>query len=147
MRPAAVQTFGRLLTSGHLLAKAIRFGAIGVLSGLVYALVTAALVSGWQAPPIPASIAGYFAAIPVNFLGHRQFSFRSRGRWSSDALRFVLAHGLNIAVTAACMYGATAWLGQAYYWGMVGAVILVPVANFAFMNLWVFRHQHGRGEG
>lgn len=146
MRSAAQQHFGRVLTSGHLLAKAIRFCAIGVLSGAVYAAVTAALVSGLGAAPIPASIAGYCAAIPVNFLGHRQFSFRSYGRWSTDAVRYVLAHGLNMLVTAGSMYATTAWLKQAYYWGMAAAVILVPIANFAFMNLWVFRYQAGRGE-
>jgi len=144
MRSAAAHGFGRLLTSGHLLAKAIRFGSIGVLSGIVYAVVTAALVSGMGTTPIPASVVGYCAAIPLNFLGHRQFSFRSYGRWSAEALRFILAHLLNLSVTAGCMYAATAWLGEAYYWGMAGAVILVPIANFIFMNLWVFRHQPGR---
>ena len=50
---------GWLLTSGHLLAKAIRFGAVGVLSGTIYALVTALLVTGLGIAPVPASIAGY----------------------------------------------------------------------------------------
>ena len=132
---------GWLLTSGHLLAKAIRFGAVGVLSGSIYALVTALLVAGLGTPPVPASIAGYCASVPMSFLGHRRFSFRSHGRWTAEAVRFVLAQALNIAVTALSMHGAVHWFGGAWYWGMVAAVILVPIANFAFMNLWVFRDQ------
>jgi len=135
---------GRLATSGHIAAKAIRFACIGVLSGAIYALVTVTLVSWLGAAPIPASVAGYCVSVPASFLGHRQFSFRSNGHWSAEAIRFVLAQALNISVTAGSMYGATRWFGAHYGWGMAVAVILVPIANFAFMNLWVFRDQAGR---
>ena len=131
----------RFLDSNHLLAKAIRFAGIGVLSGTIYAIVTATLVSGFGASPIPASIFGYCVSVPASFIGHRQFSFRSRGRLTLDAVRFIIAQAINIAVTAGSMYAATHWLGASYAWGMAFAVILVPIANFAFMNLWVFRHQ------
>ena len=130
-----------LIQSGHIAAKATRFAGVGVMSGLIYAIVTALLVSGIAVNPTLASIGGYCAAIPLNFVGHRQFSFRSRGRLSFDMLRFVVAQAINIAVTAGAMYAVTAWFGAAYWWGMIAAVILVPVANFAFMNLWVFRNQ------
>lgn len=129
---------GWLLESGHLLAKAARFGSVGVLSGAIYASVTAALVHA-GAEPVIASVAGYCASVPASFLGHRRFSFRSDGHWTAEALRFVFVQAVNIAVTAGSMQAATAWFGAPYWWGMVAAVILVPVANFAAMNLWVFR--------
>jgi putative flippase GtrA len=132
-----------LLTSGHILAKLARFGVVGVLSGAIYALVTAALVSLLGVPPVAASVAGYCASVPMSFLGHRQFSFRSNGRWTSEAARFVATQALNIAVTAGAMAAATEWLAVPYYWGMAGAVLLVPIANFVAMNLWVFRNQVG----
>jgi putative flippase GtrA len=135
-----------LLTSGHILAKLARFGVVGVLSGAIYALVTAALVSLLGVPPVAASVAGYCASVPMSFLGHRQFSFRSNGHWTAEAARFVVTQSLNIAVTAGAMAAATEWLGLPYYWGMAGAVLLVPIANFAAMNLWVFRNQAGRTE-
>jgi len=130
-----------LLTSGHLLAKLVRFGFIGALSGTIYAAVTAALVAGLGADPVPASVAGYCASVPASFLGHRRFSFRSNGHWTWEAARFVVAQALNIAVTAGSMHAAVHWFGSAWWWGMVAAVILVPIANFVFMNLWVFRNQ------
>lgn len=133
----------RLLHSGHIAAKALRFGSVGVLSGAIYAAVTAALVHlGVQ--PVVASVAGYCASVPANFLGHRNFSFRSEGHWTSEAVRFVITQAINIAVTAGSMQAATAWFGLPYWWGMIAAVVLVPVANFAAMNLWVFRDQAGR---
>lgn len=132
-----------LLTSGHLLAKAIRFGVVGVSSGLIYAAVTALFVSILGVDPVPASVVGYCASAPMSFLGHRRFSFRSNGRWTGEAARFVFAQALNIAVTIASMHAATVWFGAAYWWGMIAAVVLVPIANFVFMNLWVFRDQAG----
>jgi putative flippase GtrA len=131
-----------LLRSGHLGAKLVRFGGVGVLSGTIYAAVTALLVHLGM-PPVTASIAGYCASVPASFLGHRRFSFRSNGHWTSEALRFVFTQAINIAVTAGSMQAATAWLGAPFWWGMIAAVILVPIANFAAMNLWVFRDQAG----
>ena len=127
-----------LLTSPHVLAKVIRFACVGVLSGAIYALVTVAFVTGLGTAPIPASLAGYCASVPTSFLGHRRFSFRSNGRWTAEAVRFVCAQAINLAVTAGSMHLATRGLGLAYGWGMAAAVIFVPIANFLFMNLWVF---------
>lgn len=114
---------------------------VGVSSGAIYAAVTALLVSGLGVGPIPASVVGYCASVPMSFLGHKRFSFRSQGHWTAEAVRFVATQALNIAVTAGSMAGATLWLGGAYWWGMIAAVVLVPIANFLFMNLWVFREQ------
>jgi len=72
---------GQLLTGSHIAAKVSRFAAIGVLSGTIYAVVTAACVSLLGVASVPASIAGYCASVPASFLGHRSFTFRARGRW------------------------------------------------------------------
>ena len=134
--------------SRELIAKIIRFACVGVASGAIYAAVTALLVRVFGVPPVPASIVGYCASVPLSFLGHRGFSFRSNGRWTHEALRFVVAQALNIAVTAGSMQAAVVLLGVSYVWGMVAAVVLVPGANFLLMNLWVFRDQDAqRGVG
>jgi putative flippase GtrA len=129
---------GWLLRSGHLLARVIRFGCVGVASGLVYLAATALLVSGLDAAPIAASVAGYCISVPVSFLGHRGFSFRSHGRWTAEALRFAVTQALNIGVTVLAMRGATADFHVSYLWGAAATVVLVPVANFLMMNFWVF---------
>jgi putative flippase GtrA len=124
-----------------LLAKAIRFGFVGVMSGAVFSLVTVLLVAGWGVGAVAASILGYCVSIPASFLGHRQYSFRSRGFWATEAGRFVGVQLFNIAVTAGAMYGAVDYFRTGYAWGMAAAVILVPMVNFAFANLWIFRKQ------
>ena len=130
--------WSRLHKSPHLLAKALRFAIIGSLNSFIFASVTALLVSMLWVAPVPASIVGYCVSVPISFLGHRQFSFRSRGHWPVEASRFVLVQLVSIAATAGSMYLAVDHFAAAYYWGMVAAVILVPVLNFALANLWVF---------
>lgn len=137
---------GWLLGSGHLAAKVTRFGFVGVASGTIYAFATWLLVTGADVAPVLASIAGYCASVPMSFLGHRRFSFRSNGHWTAEAMRFAVSQAVNIAVTAGSMAAAMRLAAGAWWWGMVAAVILVPLANFAVMNLWVFRDQQGRGK-
>lgn len=130
-----------LRTSPALLAKAIRFTMIGLLSGVTFALTTAALVAGWGVDPVAASVVGYCVSVPTNFVGHRQFSFRSRGRWTAEAIRFLLVQLFNIALTIGTMRCVVQYFHAGYEWGMLATVIVVPVANFVFANLWVFRKQ------
>jgi putative flippase GtrA len=135
---------GWLLTSSHVFAKLIRFGIVGLGSGLVYGLVMVALVSGLGVAPVPASIAGYCASVPANFVGHRRFSFRSNGHWTGEAVRFLAAQACNIAVTAGATHLLVNLWRLPYGWAMAAVVVLVPIANFLFMNLWVFA-QKGKG--
>lgn len=129
----------------ELLAKIIRFILVGISSGAIYAGVTALLVSAAVAP-VPASLVGYAVSVPTSFLGHRRFSFRSNGHWTAEAVRFVVMQAINIAVTAAAMHGAVGLFHVPYYWGMAATVVLVPIANFICMNVWVFRNQTARPE-
>jgi putative flippase GtrA len=131
--------------SPHLLAKAIRFALVGLLNGCIFAAATALLVSGPGVDPVPASVAGYCLSVPLGFLGHRQFSFRSRGHWLVEAGRFVTVQLVNIAATAGSMYLAVDHLGAAYYWGMVAAIILAPMLNFLLAQFWVFASPANQG--
>jgi putative flippase GtrA len=123
------------------LVKAIRFGLVGVLSGTVFSVVTALLVRLVGTDPKLASVAGYLASMPLNFVGNRRFSFRSAGSLAGDLTRFVLLHTFNILLTVLSMGVVVDLLRLHYAVGMVGAIVLVPLVNFAAMNWWVFRRR------
>lgn len=126
-------------TGNALWAKGLRFGLVGVGSGLIFAAVTAVLVSGAGFGGKLASGCAYIASLPLNFVGHRNFSFRSEGAWLGDAARFCAVHAVNLAVTMGAMAGAIDGFGLHYAFGIFGAVVLVPVTNFLLMNIWVFK--------
>ena len=125
-----------LLSSSEWPAKAIRFIVVGVLSGTIYAGVTALLVSFAGMAAVVASLIGYCVSVPTSFLGHRRFSFRSNGHLTTEAIRFAVMQAINLTVTAGAMQAAVGILRVPYYWGMVATVILLPIANFATSARW-----------
>ncbi|GGF72947.1 polysaccharide synthesis protein GtrA [Azorhizobium oxalatiphilum] len=130
--------------SDALLLKAMRFGMIGVLSGLVFAGVTSLFAGPMGVGPKLSSVAGYVASMPLNFIGNRRFSFRSQNGLAGDLARFVLLHACNILITTFAMGAVVDVLGLHYAFGIVAAVVLVPCVNFAVMNWWVFRKNIAR---
>jgi putative flippase GtrA len=124
--------------SDALILKALRFGMVGALSGAVFAGVTALFVSPLDFGPKLASVVGYIASMPLNFLGNRRFSFRSDNALTGDLLRFLLVHTCNILITTFAMGAVVDLLGLNYAFGIVAAIVLVPCVNFVVMNWWVF---------
>ncbi len=120
-------------------ARFARFALVGGTSGLLFAIVTGVLVNMLEVDPKIASIGGYLSSMPVNFLGNRNFSFRSERALAGDVVRFVVLHCANMALTASAMATAFDYFGLHYLVGVLAAIILVPIANFLAMSLWVFR--------
>lgn len=123
---------------GSVIAKAIRFGLVGAVSGIIFGLAAAVLIDGFKISPNISSVVAYIISMPVNFLGNRNFSFRSKGHIWGDALRFSGLHIANMAVTAGAMSTAVEMMKLHYLFGVLGAIVLVPVTNFILMNVWVF---------
>jgi putative flippase GtrA len=127
-----------------MVAKMARFSSIGALTGLVYALVTAAAVSLFTLSAVVASIVGYLAAIPVNFILQRRITFRSNGGLSSDLGKYIVVQAANLTLSAGAMAAAVDFFGLHYAVGIVAAIVMVPVVTYVVMDSWVFDRQHGR---
>lgn len=108
------------------------------MSGLIFLIFTTLLAGSLGLEPKLASAVGYIVSLPANFLGNRQFSFKSEGKVLDDLVRFLLLHTCNILLTMATMGAAVDVLHLRFGFGAAGAVVLVPLANFVTMNLWVF---------
>jgi putative flippase GtrA len=128
-----------LLASDALALKALRFGFVGALSGLVFA-VTTTILTGWIGTnPKLASVVGYLVSMPLNFAGNRSFAFKSENMLSEDLLRFVLLHTGNVLLTVFAMGAVVDLLKLHYGFGIVASIVVVPCVNFVAMNWWVFR--------
>ena len=134
----------RLASHPNLLAhafKAMRFGLVGLASGLMFILVTHYLVSFLGVDPKIAAVFGYCAAIPFNFVANRCFSFRSSGSTLPEAIRFLVMHGVGIAGAYGLMVVFVDLLGWSHLLPAAFAVFVVPVLNFFILNTWVFVRQ------
>ncbi|MBL8569779.1 MAG: GtrA family protein [Phreatobacter sp.] len=134
------------LTGDGIAGKAVRFGVVGVLSGAIYVAVAGTLVHLDLCGPTMAGIIGYVAAIPVNFIGNRRFSFRSETNLASDLPRYVLLHIANSLLAAATMALTIDGLRLHYQVGLVATIVVIPVTSFIAMNLWVFGRRRGTAD-
>jgi putative flippase GtrA len=125
----------------NLVAKAMRFALVALVSGGIFVLVTSLCVSGLGLDPKIGSAAGYLASLPFNFVAHRQYTFVAKGTVWREALRFVIVHAANIAVSIGAVAATVDGLGLHYGFGMIAALMLVPLVTFILMNFWVFRIQ------
>jgi putative flippase GtrA len=127
--------------SPRVLAKAVRFTCVGLINGAVFAMTTAAMIHLTGFAPTPASVVGYCVSVPVGFIGHRNFAFRSSGNRWWQLLRFGLVQLANIAITGGAMAAMVERFHLHYLWGIAAAIVLVPVINFFLAHLWIFREQ------
>lgn len=123
-------------------SKLIRFGVVGLGSGCVFFAFTHYFVSYLSIDPKAAAIFGYCAAIPFNFFANRLFSFRSSGDVLSEIVRFLIMHGIGVAVTYGIMVIFVDMLSWSHLLPAVFAVFFVSVINFFILNSWVFTKQH-----
>jgi len=124
-------------TAPHLTARALRYALVGIGNGAVFAGTSVLAVSQLGMHPTAASALGYLCSVPLSFIGHRSFTFRSANAWKGEAARFVLAHACCLTVSVLIM-SAVMEMRLPYFWGLVGAVLLIPLANFLIANFWVF---------
>lgn len=121
----------------HLSARAIRYALVGVGNGAVFAGTSVLAVSLFNIHPIAASGLGYLCSVPLSFVGHRNFTFRSENAWQGEAGRFLLVHSCCLAASVIIMSTVTA-MRMPYSLGLLGAVLLIPLVNFLVSNFWVF---------
>ena len=121
-----------------LTSKVLRFPLVGAMSSGIYALGTALCIAQWHMAHELASLSGYLMALPFSFFGHRNFTFGANGRISAELLRFCGVHAIGIALSWTCMTVVDR-LHLHYAFGIVGAVVLVPVVSFLILDRWVFR--------
>jgi putative flippase GtrA len=119
----------------------LRYSVVGLMSSLIYFVVTHLLVDYCAMIAKNAALLGYFAAIPANFIANRRFAFRSTGSVAPELLRFLLLHTLGLFITYGMMVVFVEQLGWSYLIIAALTVIVVPIVNFVMLNAWVFVRQ------
>lgn len=121
-----------------LVVKIMRFGIVGAVSVIIYAVMAYLLTNYGGIEPVWASVTAYAIAIPVSFLGHKYFTFGSSGNMKTETPLFVLLQLCGLAVAA----GLTAFITKALGWHSNIAILVVcvvlPPTNYFIMSLLIF---------
>lgn len=118
----------------------VRYGVIGGLVTLLYALVYWLLVRHAGARPQIGNIAGYLVAVASGYVLHSRVTFRDHGeRDRGTQLRFAAASLLSYALNAFWVWLMTEYFRLPPEAPIVLMATLTPILLFAINRWWVFR--------
>jgi putative flippase GtrA len=115
------------------------YALVGALGALVHYVIIVVGVEalGWDA--LPASAAGFVAALVVQFAINRSVVFDARTALGASFLRYTAVSLLGLVMNLAILHATTRVLGVHYLAGALIAIAFVTPLNFALNRGWTFR--------
>jgi putative flippase GtrA len=117
----------------------LRFGLVGGVSTLIYAVVAWVLTYPVALPAVVASIIAYCLGAVFSYTAHRNVTFRSDRPVAEEASRFagVSFAGWIVAIISPLIL--TTLLGLPAVVAIVFASVAVPILSFIGLERFVFR--------
>jgi len=119
------------------LREIVRFAIVGGASTLLYVALTVVLTRA-DIPLAEASLVSYVACGLVSFLGHRAFTFASRGSWAVEAARFAALNFAGVIASSAAPIVFTDRLGLPPIYAIAVTCAVAPAVNYLAMRALVF---------
>ena len=116
------------------------FTIVGALAALTHYIVAVGFEHSALLTPSHANIAGFIAAFPVSYIGHRKFSFAKHSAKHFEALpRF-----LSVAVLGFLANQTLVLNGLQYtklpFWLVLGLVmVIVAICTYLLSHHWAFK--------
>lgn len=123
--------------------KLSRFGAIGMLSTVIYAAFALAF-SHLGAAATAASVLAFGLAAVFSYAGHKYVTFASGGRHAFELPRFLALSAAGLAVVSILPALLTGVLGLPAAVPILFACVLIPAVNYIVLGRWVFASEGSR---
>lgn len=116
----------------------LRFGVAGLVSTLFYFVASAALVVFGEVQPVQASVLAYFLSLGVSYGLQSRFTFRQGNDSTTQIVRFLITALLGLAISYTLVFLTTEVLHWGYVVGNIAVCVVIPMANYFALKLWVF---------
>jgi putative flippase GtrA len=123
-----------------ILGQLIRFGLVGALSTVVYAIVYWPLAT-YVIHPVLAVLAAFAVAVSVGYVLHSRWSFKGHGKPEESVQtqgKFVLVQSGGLVLNMLFTWVLTGPMQGPTWWPLVPAVLVTPLLGFALNRKWVF---------
>lgn len=120
------------------LAQTLRFILVGASNTFFYFLIANALHYAFGAERDVAAYIAYGLALPLSFIGHRKFTFRSSSPPLSEWLRFCVMQALCLCIIGGVNAAANSYPNFPGWLSFAAISILIPALSFVIMQIWVF---------
>lgn len=117
----------------------VRFGIVGALAGIVYAVITYLIVAAGISEPIAATIVGHLAAGFVSYLGHLHYSFGVEPDHRVFLWRFAVIAALAFTANIGTTWLFTGVLKLSYVYSILVVMVLIPIVSYLCNRFWIFK--------
>jgi putative flippase GtrA len=127
-----------------LLGRAVRYGLVGVLNGVVSLSLIGVLDLGLHVRPELANAAGYAVSVLLSFTLARSFVFRDKARVGRTGPRYLVAVATGFVLNQLALRAMLHLLGPGQWRHAVAQLTGVAMyTGFVFVacQLWVFRER------
>jgi len=121
-----------------LLIRVLNFALVGCLTSAGYVILVAGLINPIGLPDELAASIAYFFMLPLNFWGHKYFTFKSNLSSLLTSFRFILMHAMTALLCTVIMWISTEKFDTSHWFGSFLIVLIAPLFNYTVMARWVF---------
>lgn len=119
------------------------FLGVGGLAGLTHYAIALSLHGFASVTPGFANLAGFLAAFPVSYFGHRILSFAAVGIPHRHALpRLFVVSTLSFVVNQVLLLSLLALTPLPLWIALALVLLVVALITYALSRGWVFAHRH-----
>jgi putative flippase GtrA len=120
----------------------LKYGIVGVCNTLITAVVIWILMKCTPATDVEANAVGYIAGLINSFVLNKKWTFHSKGRWTSGAVKFLVV----FAVCYMIQLGFLVFILEPYldidpFYKQLLAMGLYTVINFIMNKFYTFNHK------
>ena len=115
-----------------------RFGAVGIVSLLVYSSSYVVWAETTHLGAAAISMIAYVTAMVVSFIGHKYVTFQASGNIKSQIFLFIVVHGVCLSITVLITNVIVNTLRWPYGIAILLVDIIIPLFSFFALKLVVF---------
>lgn len=116
------------------------FTIIGALAALTHYLIAVGFEYSAMLSPSYANIAGFIAAFPVSYIGHRKFSFSGNDASHQQALpRFLSVAILGFLANQILTLNAIQYTTLPFWLALGVVMVIVAVSTYLLSRFWAFK--------
>ena len=117
----------------------IKYCLVGLGGYLVYLLLMIGMVEVLNLDPVLASFLSFIPSLIISYTLSRNWVFSSSRNHRAAVSRYLVVIGISLILNVTIMYITIHWLGWWYIYSQILVVVVVPINNYVFNYLWVFK--------
>ena len=118
----------------------VRFAIVGFSLAALYSAIYS-LLAKYVMTPVLAVVVAFLVSVSIGFVAHSRWSFRGHGAREDNRLKvkFLVVQFFGFLLNEAFTWVLTGIMHGPFWWPLIPAIFVTPLATFALNRQLVFR--------